>query len=716
MNNKYRALLLLALVVALAVLYSQGAHRYLSLELLRANYQDLLAFYQANQLPFAAGYFVLYVLVAALSIPGALILTLAAGAIFGLLPGLLLVSFASSCGATLAFLVARFLLRDYCQKRFGAKLQTINAGVERDGLFYLFTLRLIPVVPFFLINLLSGLTSMRVWSFYWVSQVGMLAGTAVYVNAGTELAQIDSLAAILSWQLALALALLGLLPLLSKKLVDWVQARRVYRSWTRPKRFDRNLLVIGAGSAGLVSAYIAAATKAQVTLIEANKMGGDCLNYGCVPSKALIASAKLAKHIAHAQDYGIDAGAPQVDFAAVMERVQRVVAQVEPHDSVERYTGLGVEVISGKARLISPWEVAIELTDGVERHLSAANIIVAAGAEPFVPPLPGLDQVAYLTSDNLWQLRSLPKRLVVLGGGPIGCELAQAFARLGSEVSQVEMLPRILGREDPDIASVAEEALRADGVRVLSGHKAVRVETGATDALGSLVVEHEGEELSLAFDQILVAVGRSARLTGYGLEELGVRTGRVIATNDYLQTNFPNIYACGDCVGPYQFTHAAGHQAWYASVNALFGKLKRFKVDYRVMPWATFTDPEIARVGLNEQDAQAAGVEYEVTSYPLDDLDRALADGQGYGQLKVLTPPGKDKILGVSIVGPHASELLAEFVFAMKHGHGLNKILGTIHAYPTWPEANKNLAGRWRQAHVNPRLLRLLERWHRAQL
>ena len=712
-KNKYRAALLLLLVVVLALLYSVNAHQYLSLTALRANYELLLDFYQSNNLTFTAAYFGFYVAATALSLPGALILTLAAGAIFGLLKGVIIVSFASSLGATLAFLAARFLFREQCQQRFGSRLAGINKGVQQDGLFYLFTLRLIPVVPFFLINILFALTSMRALSFYWVSQLGMLAGTAVYVNAGTELGQITNVGDILSWQLAAAFALLGIFPLISKKIIGYINSRRVYGRWKRPAKLERNLIVIGAGSAGLVSAYIAAATKAKVTLIEANKMGGDCLNYGCVPSKALIASAKLIKQMRKSADYGISTTGAQVDFAAVMQRVQDVIAAVEPHDSVERYTGLGVEVIAGKGKLVSPWEVQITRADGSTQQLSAANIIVAAGAEPFVPPLPGLEQVDYLTSDNLWELRELPQRLVVLGGGPIGCELAQAFARLGSEVTQVEMLPRILGREDKDIAAFAEQAIAADGVRVLTGHKALRVQQSKGEQ--QLIVEHAGEETSLAFDKILVAVGRSARLRGYGLEELGINSGRVIETNEFLQTNYPNIYACGDCVGPYQFTHAAGHQAWYATVNALFGKLKRFKVDYRVMPWATFTDPEIARVGLNEQDAEAAGIAYEVTSYPLDDLDRALADGQAYGLLKILTPPGKDTILGASIAGPHASELIAEFVLAMKHGLGLNKILGTIHAYPTWPEANKNLAGRWRQAHVNPKILQLLQRWHSWQ-
>ena len=713
-SNKYRALLILLLVALLAVLYSFNVHHYLSLGALRANYEGLLAFYQANSFAFTVGYFLFYVAAAALSIPGALILTLAAGAIFGLVPGLILVSFASSIGATLAFLAARFLFRSACERRFGARLAGINKGIEKEGAFYLFSLRLIPVIPFFLINILFGLSKMRALSFYWVSQLGMFAGTAVYVNAGTELGRIESVGDILSWQLALAFVLLGIFPLLSKKLLALLQGRRVYAGWNKPKKFDRNLIVIGAGSAGLVSAYIAAATKAKVTLIEANKMGGDCLNYGCVPSKALIASAKLVQQIKHAEAYGVKTSSPSVDFAAVMERVQRVIAEVAPHDSVERYTGLGVEVIEGKARMTSPWEVTIDLNDGGEQKLTSANIIIAAGAEPFVPPLPGLDQVAYLTSDNLWELRELPQRLVVLGGGPIGCELSQAFARIGSSVTQVEMLPRILGREDKDIALFGEQALAQDGVRVLTEHKALRVES--VEGEQRLIVEHAGEELALAFDKILVAVGRSARLSGYGLEELGIDCNRVIETNEYLQTKYPNVYACGDCVGPYQFTHAAGHQAWYASVNALFGKLKRFRVDYRVMPWATFTAPEIARVGFNEQDAQAAGVEYEVSTYGIDDLDRAIADGAAHGLIKVLTVPGKDKILGVSIAAPHASELIAEFVLAMKQGLGLNKILGTIHAYPTWPEANKNLAGRWRQAHVNPTALRWVERWHKWQL
>jgi pyruvate/2-oxoglutarate dehydrogenase complex dihydrolipoamide dehydrogenase (E3) component/uncharacterized membrane protein YdjX (TVP38/TMEM64 family) len=684
----------------------------LTLDGLKASRDTLQAQVQAQPLTAAAIFFAGYVVATALSIPGALVLTLAAGALFGLAWGLVLVSFASSLGALLAFLVARHLLRDWVQARFGKVLDPINEGIRKDGTFYLLTLRLVPVFPFWLINLLMGLTPISAGRFYVVSQVGMLAGTAVYVNAGTQLAAIQSPGDILSPGLLGSFVLLGLFPLLARACVGWLQRRKVYARWTKPKRFDRNLVVIGAGAGGLVSAYIAAAVRAKVTLIEGHRMGGDCLNYGCVPSKALIRSATMARQLKKAHELGVAEAAGRVDFAAVMQRVHRVVRDIAPHDSVERYTGLGVEVLQGHARITSPWTVEVKLADGRTQTLSTKAIVIAAGARPFAPPLPGLAEAGYLTSDTLWGLTELPKRLVVLGGGPIGSELAQSFARLGSAVTQVEMASRILLREDPEVSDLVAASLRADGVKLLTGHQAIRVEV--VDGEKRLVARHGDADVAIPFDELLCAVGRSPRVAGYGLEELGIPlTPRgTIETNAYLQTLYPNIYAVGDVAGPFQFTHAAAHQAWYAAVNALFGRFRRFKADYRVVPWATFTDPEVARVGLSESEAAQQGIACEVTKYGLDDLDRAIADGSAHGFVKVLTAPGTDRILGVTIVGEHAGDLLAEYVLAMKHGLGLNRILGTIHTYPTLAEANKYAAGEWKRANAPQGLLRWVGRYH----
>ncbi len=722
--NLRKLLLLVVVVLGIVAFFAFDLGRFFSLDFLQQSQARFAELRAQQPLALAAGYFLLYVAVTALSLPGATIVTLAGGAIFGLGWGLLLVSFASSIGATLAFLTARFLLRDSVQGRFGQRLAEVDKGIQKDGAFYLFTLRLIPVVPFFVINLLMGLTTMKAWTFYWVSQLGMLAGTAVYVNAGTQLGQLTSLQGIVSPGLLGSFVLLGLFPLIARKIVEAVQKRKVYAKWAsvRPQTFDRNLIVIGAGAGGLVSAYIAAAVKAKVTLIEAHKMGGDCLNYGCVPSKALIKSAKLAHQMRHASHYGLSDAAPTFSFKAVMQRIHDVIAAIEPHDSVERYTGLGVEVLQGHAKLVNPWTVEIALNsggtgpDGTPKvvRLTARSIVIAAGARPFVPPLPGLDKVGYVTSDTLWdafaKLDEVPKRLVVLGGGPIGCELAQSFARLGAQVTQVEMAPRVMIREDEEVSSLAKASLEADGVAVLTGHKALRCEV--VNGEKTLVVEHGGAEKRIAFDQLLCAVGRVARLTGYGLEELGIPTNRTVETNEYLQTIYPNIYAAGDVAGPFQFTHVAAHQAWYAAVNALFGDFRKFKADYSVIPWATFIDPEVARVGLNEQEAKERQVPYEVTRYGIDDLDRAIADSEAHGFVKVLTVPGKDRILGVTIVGPHAGDLLAEYVLAMKHGLGLNKILGTIHTYPTLAEANKYAAGEWKRAHQPHALLAWVRRYH----
>ena len=710
MSTAKRWGLLIGVVLAVAAFFAFGLSRYLSLEFIKSQQGQLEAWRAANPLVAALTFFGIYVAVTALSLPGATILTLAAGAIFGLAWGSLIASFAASIGATLAFLISRVVLRDWVQARFAQRLAAINDGLRKDGAFYLFTLRIVPLFPFFLINLAMGLTHIRVLTFYWVSQIGMLMGTLVYVNAGTQLARIDKLADVASPGVLASLALLGLVPLIARKGIELFRARQSTRRWTKPSRFDRNLVVIGAGSAGLVAAYIAAAVKAKVTLVEKHRLGGDCLYTGCVPSKALIRSARFLSLVKRAHEFGVRSAHAEFDFADAMERVQRVVQTIAPHDSIERYTALGVDVVMGAARIVSPWEVEITHANRQVQRLTTRSIVIATGARPFVPPIPGIEQVEVLTSENVWNLRQRPERLVVLGGGPIGSELAQTFARLGSRVTQVEMAPRLLMREDADASSLVTARFRSEGIDVRLNHTAKRIEVVAGEKV--LITEHEQREVRIPFDALLVAVGRSANLQGFGLEELGVTTGRTVEVNDYLQTNFPNIYAAGDVAGPYQFTHTAAHQAWYAAVNALFDPFKKFRADYRVIPWATFVDPEVARVGLNEQEATERKVAYEVTVYHLEDLDRAIADGETQGFVKVLTVPGKDRILGVSIVGEHAGDLLAEFVLAMKHGIGLNKILGTIHTYPTLAEANKYVAGNWKRAHAPQRLLGWVERFH----
>ncbi len=714
--NKSKLILIVALIAAIIAFFALGLEKYFSLPFLKQSQAQFGELYTQKPALVIGSFFAIYVAVTALSLPGAAIMTLAGGAIFGLVVGLIVVSFASTIGATLAFLAARFALGESVQKKFGSRMAEINKGVEKEGAFYLFTLRLVPLVPFFVINLLMGLTKMKTWTFFWVSQLGMLLGTAVFVNAGTQLAKIDSLKGILSPGLLGSFVLLGIFPIIAKKIIEGIKKRKVYAKWNhlKPKSFDRNMVVIGGGAGGLVSSYIAAAVKAKVTLVESHKMGGDCLNYGCVPSKAIIKSAKLAHQMRHASNYGLKDAQPTFSFKAVMQRVHDIIAAIEPHDSMERYTSLGVECLAGYAKIVNPWTVEIAMNDGSKKVLTTRSIVIATGARPIVPPLPGIEDVGYVTSDTLWetfaQLDVVPPRLVVLGGGPIGSELAQAFARLGSKVTQVEMAPRILIREDEEVSQHAMDSMRSDGVDILCNHKALRFE--ATGGIKTLIVEHQGSEKRLEFDQIICAVGRSARLKGFGLEDIGVPTSRTVDTNEYLETLYPNIFAAGDVAGPYQFTHMAAHQAWYAAVNALFGTFKKFKVDYSIVPAATFIDPEVARVGLNEIEAKAAGIAYEVTKYGIDDLDRAIADSEAHGFVKVLTVPGKDKILGVTIVGVHAGDLLAEYVLAMKHGLGLNKILGTIHTYPTLSEANKYAAGEWKRAHQPLKVLEWLKKYH----
>ena len=709
--TRSRLLLLLAVLAAIVAFVALDLGRFTSLAWLKSQQAQMAAWYAASPVTTLAVFFAAYVAVTGLLLPGAAVMTLAAGALFGVVTGTVLVSFASTLGATLAFLASRHVLRDAVRARFPSHVATIDGGVAREGSFYLFTLRLVPVVPFAVINPAMGLTAMRTSTYAWVSQLGMLPGTIAYVNAGTQLGQVDSLRDVLSPGLLGSFVLLGVLPLVLKKFVDAVKARRVYAGWDRPRRFDRNLVVIGAGSAGLVASYIAAAVKAKVTLVEKHRMGGDCLNTGCVPSKALLRTAKFLSHAKRSREFGVHTAEVAFDFAEVMERVRRVIREIEPHDSVARYTQLGVECLAGEATITSPWTVDVKTADGV-RTLTTRGIVIAAGARPFVPPIEGIDAVGCLTSDTIWSLDALPRRLLVLGGGPIGCELAQAFARLGSHVTLVEMGPRLLSKEDDDVSARVLERFRAEGIDVRTGHRAARFVVDADEK--TLVAEFDGRDVHIAFDVLLCAVGRVANTTGYGLERLGIPTtpGRTVEVNEFMATRYPNILACGDVAGPYQFTHTAAHTAWYASVNALFGRFRKFRADFSVIPRATVTEPEVAGVGLNEREARERGVPFEVTTYGIDDLDRAIADGEAHGFVKVLTVPGRDRILGATIVGEHAGDLLAEFVLAMKHGIGLNKLLGTIHIYPTLAEANKYVAGNWKRAHAPAGLLRWVERYH----
>lgn len=710
--SKFKIILVAVFVAAIAAYFVFDLGRFLTLGYVQSQLGAIVQYAESDFVSAASIYFLVYVTVTALSIPGAAVVTLVGGAIFGLLWGTIIVSFASTIGATLAFLTSRLLLRDWVQQRFGASLKAINAGVEKDGAFYLFSLRMVPVFPFFLVNLLMGLTPIKVWTYFIVSQVGMLVGTAVYVNAGSELGQIESLSGLVSVPIVLSFALLGILPWITKAILAFLRREKIPVSFKKPKRFEANVVVIGAGSAGLVSSIIAAGAKAKVILIEKHKMGGDCLNTGCVPSKAIIRSARIADYIKRASEFGIDGASGQVNFPRVMERIQSVIKAIEPHDSVERYTSLGVECVSGEAMITSPWTVKVG-----DREITTRSIVLATGARPFVPPIAGLDQVDYLTSDSLWDLRELPKRLLVLGAGPIGCELAQSFSRLGAQVTVVDQAPRIMPREDKDVSAAVMQRFTKEGVTVLTGYKA---QSFSRDGEGGvLTVSGADDTRELAFDKVLIAIGRKANVEGFGLEALKMPLSErgTIEVNQYLQTIYPNIYACGDVAGPYQFTHMASYQAWFAVLNAMLGGIKKFRINYKVVPWATFTDPEVARVGLSEQEAQEQGVEYDLTRYGIDDLDRAIADSEAHGFVKVLTVPGSDRILGATIVGYHAGELLAEFVLAMTHGLGLKKIAATTHVYPTLSEANRFTANAWRSARIPKKLLPWAERffrWRRA--
>ncbi len=699
-------------IIAIAAFYTLDLQQWFTLDTLKHSYNDLLLFKQQNPLETVLYYAVIYIVFCTLALPGAPILTLAGGAMFGLFWGGVLISFTSTLGATLAFLVSRNVFREPLKKRFTKQYQAINQGVEKDGIAYLVSIRVLPIFPFFMINVLMGMTSLKTWTYYWVSQLSMLPATLIYVNAGTQLSQIKDLSDVISFDMFIAFFLLGLFPWLSKWMLNRYKNYRLYKQWDKPARFDNNMLVIGAGAGGLVTAYIAAALKARVTLIEKQRMGGDCLHTGCVPSKTLIRTSKLLHDVATARQRGVSHATAQADFAEIMRHVQATIDKIQPHDSVERYQALGVNVIEGEAMLETPWRVSIKTASG-EQRVSSRNIVIASGASPFVPDIPGLQQCDYYTSDSVWTMPRPPHNLLVLGAGAIGCELAQAFSRLGINVSMVEREQRILQKEDADVAASVHQQFIDEGITLYTGTTAQLFKRELGKQV--LVAQQATQTITLEFDAVLIALGRKPQVAGFGLEQLGVKLSarQTIEVNPFLQTNYPNIYACGDVAGPFQFTHVAAHQAWHAAVNALFGRFKRFKVDYSYIPWATFVDPEVARVGLNEQEAKRQQIPVEVSMVPLSELDRAITDGVAKGFIKVLTVPGRDKILGVTIVGEHAGDLIAEYVLAMKHGLGMNKILTTPHIYPTLAEANKYAAGQWKRQHAPQAVLKWLARYHR---
>ena len=693
--------------VVITLFFTYDLDGFLQLSQLKLQQQALMQVVMAKPVMSAALFMVAYILVTALSLPGATVMTLLAGALFGFYYGTLIVSFASTIGATLALLTARFLIRDWVETHFSHQTAKINSGLLKEGAYYLLSLRLIPLIPFFVINLAMGLTRIKVSVFYVVSQLGMLPATFIYVNAGRELARLNSFEDILSLQLLSALVLLGIFPLVTRRWLEAFKKRRTRLSFSRPRVFDKDIVVVGAGSGGLVSALIGATVNAKVTLVEENEMGGDCLNTGCVPSKSLIRAANLMADIGSADEFGIQVGPAQVHFPDVMARVRSVIAQIEPNDSISRYQSLGVDVRKGRAEIISPFEVAV-----AGQSITTRNIVIATGAAPIWQEIEGMPPERCFTSETIWNLADLPSQLVVIGAGAIGVELAQAFARLGSKVTLIEQAPQILIREDVEVSELIAQSLQSDGITIKTGYKAVRVDS--QEGVHRLICRG-GDEIEIAFNAALLALGRRPRTKDFGLETLGVELldNGAIKVDQYLRTQYNNVYAVGDVAGPYQFTHTASHMAWYASVNALFGLFWRFKVDYSAIPSCTFTSPEVARVGLNEREAGEQGIAFEVTRFELAELDRARIDGWAEGFVKILTQPGKDRILGVTIVGHLSSEVLSEFTLAMKNGIGLNKVLSTIHIYPTFSEMNKYVAGAFRREHKPEWALRLARRFHR---
>ena len=656
-------------------------------------------------------YFIAYIVMAGLALPGALIFTLAGGALFGLAAGVILVSFASTLGALASFLVARFFLHDFVQTRYQQRLTVINQKIQQQGATYLLFLRLVPAFPFFMVNLLMALTPISARTYYIVSQIGMLPATFIFVNAGTELAKISSVDDILSIPLLLSLLLLACLPFISKQLAKRVSCWRLYKSWQRPKKFDYHTIVIGGGAAGLVAAYTTQTLQGKVALIEKHQMGGDCLNTGCVPSKSILRTAKFIHDIGQHSNYGVQQAEFKLQFQQVMQRVREKISTIAPKDSIKRYNDMGVDCFQAHAQLLSPWQVEA-VSENSKITISAKNIILAGGATPNVPTIPGLENINYYTSDNIWHLDHLPEKLLIIGAGPIGCELGQAFVRLGAKVTMINRNERILTNEDAQAAHALQYALQQDGVKILNNFNPLKIDDNSKNF--SLMGEQHNEILHIAFSHCLIATGRKPSLLGCEALDIETNSHGQVITNDKQQTNYPNIYACGDITSPLQYTHSASHQAWYAAFNALFRPFKQFNCQLNHIPRAIYTDPEVASLGISEQQAIQKNIPHEISYFAMDDVDRAITDEATTGFIKVITRRNNDKILGVCIVGEHSSELIAEFVLAKTHNLGLNKILQTVHLYPTRGEINRLVAGQWRQKKFTAyqrKLLKLFQNW-----
>ncbi|MFC7536756.1 FAD-dependent oxidoreductase [Sphingomonas sp. GCM10030256] len=697
MSGKAGRIGLLVLIAgAVAAFLLLGGRDYLSLEALKGGSEALRQWIAAHPVLAPAAFAAAYLLVVALSLPGAAVMTLAGGALFGLVGGTVLASLSSTAGATLAMLSARFLARDWVAQRFPKAVQAIDQGIERDGSLYLLSLRLAPIFPFFLINLAIGLTAMPAGRFFLLTMAGALPGTIVYTAAGTALASIDSLGDVLSPKLLGAFLALALLPLVGKAASGWLQRRRALHGFRRPRRFDANLIVIGAGSGGLVASLVAAELKAKVILVERGEMGGDCLNTGCVPSKSLLRAAKAAAEVRRAGRFGVEAELCAVDFRNTMAHLRGAIAAIAPNDSVERFRGLGVDVRQASARLVDPWTIEI---DSRER-LTARAILLATGADPVVPLIPGLAESGFVTSETLWdrldQFDRVPQRVAILGTGPIGCELGQALGRLGADVTLVSHAERILDRDEPEASAIVAQALATDGVTILTGRK---VERSTTSAL------HLDTGEAIPFDLLIVAAGRKPHLRGLGLEDLGLDPD-TLAVDGRGRGPFGHVFVAGDAAGGPQFTHYAGHSGAIAGINALLGPLGRLKLD-TLVPRVTYTSPEVASIGMTGADAPA---DAEIATFDVAHNDRNIADAGAPGMVKLVVRKGR--VLGATIVADHAGELIMPWVLAIKRRIPLSQMMSVIYPYPTLSEVSRAAAGEWRRAHRPERVLRLAELFH----
>ncbi|MBA3536096.1 MAG: FAD-dependent oxidoreductase [Tatlockia sp.] len=688
MSKKLRSWLPLILLLGLLILFfSLRLDKYLTFTSLRENRATLISWTKEHFFMAALLYMSCYTLAVAASVPGAVFLTLAGGFLFGVVFGTVFVIVSATLGATALFFAVRTSFGDWLAKSALSWLGRMREGFQQNAFSYLLMLRLVPLFPFWVVNIVPALLGVDAKTFIITTFFGILPGSIVYVMVGNGLShvfeanQTPNLGIIFDIKVLLpllALAALSFIPILYKRVNPKEQKKN-----PKTNQIKCDLSIIGAGAGGLSVAAVAAQLGLKVVLLESGKMGGDCLNYGCVPSKSLLAAGKIAYQLRHAAQFGISSKGLEIDFKKVMQQVHAVIKVLAKNDSVERFESLGVQVIKAVARFSG-----VNTLVAQDRVIEARRIVIATGSSPFKPPIPGLEDTPYLTNETIFNLTEQPKHLIVIGGGPIGCELAQAFSMLGSKITLIEGF-NLLPKDDVDCVAILRAQLKAMGIIIHEQAKVLGVEPHAHGGI-KVSINQAGEKLAIRGSHLLIATGRRANVENLDLEKAGiVYSNKGIEVNSRLQTSNRRVYALGDVVGPYQFTHMATYQAGIVLRNIAF-KIPA-KVDYRAIPWVTYTLPEIAHVGLLAEEA-LKHADIQFTEWSFLENDRAQTEHSLEGKIKIISDK-KGRVLGVTIVGAHAGELILPWVIAIREKRTLRSFTDAVSPYPTLSEISKRVAG-----------------------